>query len=269
MQSSRAADAMKPHTSVQDVVDELAREPLRNIVLLKHLLAYPDHLTIHRVSGVEGAATLVALDAAAGPYDRQAYPNAAVAALISSDHPRLTASLLSHLPRGVGIVFKLSHEADLAPVQAQFAVTRRTAVVSFTSAGPFDRDPGVHITTRPSAAAFALFESQGHERAWLEPLLSADKAFAGVLERDGDALSACFAFENYGPVWEVGGVVTAASARRNGYGARAVRTVLAELASRRLTPRYQVEGDNAASTALARSVGLAPFLTITHYAHGC
>jgi hypothetical protein len=89
-------------TSVQDVIDDLAREPLRHIVLLKHLLAYREHVTVHRVHGPEGAATLVALETSASPYDRQAYPKAAVAAFVSSDHPALTASLLSHLPHGVG-----------------------------------------------------------------------------------------------------------------------------------------------------------------------
>jgi hypothetical protein len=44
-----------------------------------------------------------------------------------------------------------------------------------------------------------------------------------------------------------------------------VRTALAELGKRGLKPHYQVEENNAASIALARSVGLAPFLTMTHY----
>jgi GNAT superfamily N-acetyltransferase len=260
---------MIPHISVQSVVDDLARDPLRNIVLLRHLLAYPEHSRIHRVSDATGAATLVVLDASVSPCDRQAYPHAAVAALISSDHPDLTAQLMRHLPRGVGIVFKLSRDADLAAVESQFAVKRRTAVVSFTSAGPFEQSPDVQMTTAPSDATFRLFASQGHDRAWLEPPLRNGTAFACVLERGGDALSACFAFENYGPVWEVGGVITAPSHRGRGLGAQIVCTVLAELTGRGLTPRYQVDADNAASIALARSVGLAPFLTIAHYAHEC
>jgi hypothetical protein len=44
---------------------------------------------------------------------------------------------------------------------------------------------------------------------------------------------------------------------------------LAALAARKLTPRYQVEEHNTASIALARSVGLRPFLTLVHYAHRC
>jgi ribosomal protein S18 acetylase RimI-like enzyme len=260
---------MTPHASVRDVVDELAREPLRHIVLLKHLLAYPEHVKIHRACDPTGVATLVLLEASVSPYDRQAYPRAAVAAFVSSDRPGLTASLMSHVPRGVGIVFKLSRDADLAPVESEFAVKRRTAFVSFTSTGAFEEDAGVRITMAPSDATLQLFEAQGHGRSWLEPLLRSDRAFACALERGGDTLSACVAFENYGPVWEVGGVTTAPSHRGRGLGTRVVRTALAKLCERALIPRYQVEAHNEASIGLARSVGLKPFLTIAHYAHAC
>jgi ribosomal protein S18 acetylase RimI-like enzyme len=260
---------MTTRTSLQDVVDDLARDPLRHIVLLKHLLAYPEHVSVHRVAAAAGAATLVLLEASVSPYDRETYPRAAVAAFISSDHPALTASLLSHIPRGVGIVFKLSRDVDVAPVQSQFAVERRTAFVSFTSTGAVERAAGVRIPTEPADATLELFEAQGHERSWLRPMLRSGRAFACVLERGGDTLSACVAFEIYDRVWEVGGVVTAPSYRRRGLGARVVRTAFAELAERALTPRYQVEAHNKASIGLARAVGLAPFLTIVHYAHAC
>ncbi len=255
--------------SVEEAIGQLARDPLRNIVLLKQLLAYPEHVEVHRASDADGMATLVALQTSASPYDRQAYPKASVAAFIASDQPALTASLIPHVPRGVGIVFKLDREADVAAIEAHFPVSRRTAFVSFTSNGDGERDPGVDVTTAPDAAAFELFATQGHDRAWLEPLLSGGKAFACVLRAGGATRSACIAYENYGPVWEVGGVVTAPSHRRKGLAARVVGMALAELASRKLAPRYQVEEDNEASIRLARSVGLAPFLTITHYAHGC
>lgn len=260
---------MTVRLSVRQAVEELARDPLPHIVLLKQLLAYPEHVTVHRVSGPRGTAMLVALDTSVSAYDRQAYPKASVAAFISSDDPVLTAALLAHVPQGAGIVFKLSTEADLAVVAARFAVTRRTAFVSFTTTGGGKADPGVRVTSTPGDGAFALFETQGHDRAWLEPMLREGRAIACVLELDGDLQSACFAFENYGTVWEVGGVVTALAHRRQGLGARLVRTALAELASRELAPRYQVEEDNEASIRLARSVGLAPFLTIVHYGHGC
>ena len=260
---------MTVRTSIQDVVNELARDPLRHIVLLKHLLAYPAHARVHRVADEMGTATLVLLDASASPYDRATYPRAAVAAFISSDHPALTASLLSHVPRGVGIVFKLSRDADAVSVQSQFAVERRTAFVSFTSTGAVERAAGVRITIEPDDATLERFAAQGHERSWLWSLLRSGRAFSCVVERGRDTLSACVAFEICGRVWEVGGVVTVPSHRRRGFGARVVRTALAELAERALIPRYQVETHNTALIALAESLGLAPFLTVVHYTHEC
>jgi RimJ/RimL family protein N-acetyltransferase len=258
-----------PQTSRQALIDELAREPLRHVVLLKQLLAYPHHTTVHRVTGAKGAATLVALDTAASPWDRQTYPRAALAAFIASDHPALTQALLTHLPRDAGIVFKLSSEADRAAVMSAFSIERRTAFVSFTTSLPIEPDPGVHFTRAPGDRAFRLFAEQGHDRDWLEPMLDDGRAFSCVLEENDEPLSACIAYENYGRVWEVGGVVTSPSHRRQGLAARVVRTALAELGERGLIPRYQVEEDNVASIALARSVDLAPFVTITHYAHAC
>ncbi len=270
---------MQARPALQAVIDELARDPLRNVVLLKQLLAYPEHVQVHRATGPQGTATLVVLDVSASAYDRQAYPKAAVSAFIASDHPELTAALLSHLPApggsgaGGGIVFKLSRDADLAPVAARYPVERRTAFISFTAFGAAAAEatpvPGVAVTSTPGDDALRLFESQGHDRGWLKPLLKSGKAFACVAGRDGETRAACIAFESHGPVWEVGGVVTAPAHRRQGLGGRVVRTALAELAGRGLGPRYQVEEHNTASIALARSAGLTPFLTIVHYAHGC
>ena len=165
-------------------------------------------------------------------------------------------------------MFKLSREADLPPVETKFSIVRRTAFVSFTSDAAAEPDAEVRVTRMPDDAAFRMFETQGHERSWVEPMLESGRAFACVLEQGGDTASVCLVYENWGPVWELGGVVTAPAHRRKGLGARVVRTALAELGKRGLKPRYQVEEHNAASIALARSVGLAPFVTITHYLTG-
>jgi ribosomal protein S18 acetylase RimI-like enzyme len=251
--------------SIDSAIEELARDPLRHVVLLKQLLAYPGHVKPYRASDCAGSAILLALEASASAYDRQTYPEADIVALLSSDHPSLTASLLSCLPRDVGIVFKLSRGADLPPIETKFSVARRTAFVSFTSSGVAAPDAQVRVTVTPGEAAFQMFETQGHERSWVESMLATDRAFACVLEQESDTASVCLVYENWNPVWEVGGVVTSPEHRRMGLGARVVRTALAELGERGLKPRYQVEEHNTASIALARSVGLAPFLTIVHY----
>jgi ribosomal protein S18 acetylase RimI-like enzyme len=251
--------------STESAIEHLARDPLRHVVLLKQLLAYPDQVTAYRASEGGKSAILLALEASTSAYDRQTYPEADVVAFIASDHPALTARLLSCLPRDVGIVFKLSNEADLIPIESKISVERRTAFVSFTSGAAGEPDGEVRVTAAPDDAAFRMFETQGHERAWAQSMLDNGRAFACMLQEGGDTASVCLVYENWGPVWEVGGVVTDPAHRRKGLGARVVRSALAELAKRGLTPRYQVEETNTASIALARSVGLAPFLTITHY----
>lgn len=69
-----------------------------------------------------------------------------------------------------------------------------------------------------------LFESQGHSREWLCPLLSSGHAFAGVLDQDRAPRSVCLAFQNHREIWEVGGVVTPIQHRCHGLASRVVHS---------------------------------------------
>jgi RimJ/RimL family protein N-acetyltransferase len=252
-------------TSTDHVIHTLAKNPLRNIVLLKHLEAFPDHTRVHHLTHGTNTATLVLLETAASAYDRATYPAASYAALISSDDPALTGRLLDAIPRNVGVVFKVAGEADGAAVAGRFPVERTAEFWSFTSTAPFDDDVEFRLTQTPPEAAFDLFAAQGHEQSWLEPLLRGDRAFACVIGPERQPYAVCFAFGNYGKVWEIGGVVAPSEYRGRGYASRVVRTALAELWRRRLTPRYQVDRNNGPSIRPAESVGLRRFLTITHF----
>jgi GNAT superfamily N-acetyltransferase len=245
----------------------LERDPLRNIVLLRHLQAFPGHTRAHRVEDSRGAATLVLFDISAGAWDRRIYPMAAWAALITSDHPALTRRLLAFVPHDAGIVFKLASDADREAVAAAFPVERTLAILSFAARASFAPDAQVRVTRDPDAGLYALFESQHHSRTWLEPQIRSGRAFICALDHDGRPHAVCFAFENYGTIWEVGGVFTLPACRGQGLAARVVRTALAELQALALVPRYQVQDDNVASIRLAESVGLERFLTITHFLH--
>ena len=250
-----------------EAVRQLEREPLRNIVLLKHIEAFPEHVSVSRVSDEHGSGTLILLDTRASAYDRATYPEAAFAALISADAPSLTRTLLDDVPSQCHVVFKLGNDADHDVVADRFAIKRATSFLSFTTDASTDacRDDAVSISAALSDAAFGLFGSQGHPREWLSPLLASGRAFACLLE-DGEQLrSACIAFENYRQVWEIGGVVTPAAHRGQGSASRVVRTALAELRRRGLVARYQVNEDNQPSIRLAASVGLRRFLQLTHF----
>jgi RimJ/RimL family protein N-acetyltransferase len=248
-----------------EAVARLERDPLRNIVLLKHIEAFREHISVVQVSEGPSVGTLVLLDTSASAYDRETYPEAVLAALISSDAPSLTLRLLASMPRQHNVVFKLSNDADRDVVADHFPINRATSFLSFTAATDFAVDEEVSPSNSVSDQVLRLFELQGHAREWLCPLLSSGHAFACVLEQDGEPLSACFAFANYRQVWEVGGVVTPERHRRRGLASRVVRRSLSELQRRALIPRYQVNEDNGASIRLAASIGLRQFLQLTHF----
>jgi hypothetical protein len=249
----------------------LARDPLRNIVLLKHLQAYPGHARLHHVADGERHGFLVLLDAAATSWDRRTYPDARFVVLIAGDGPDLTRALLDHVPRGVGLVFKLPGEADRAAVAQSFVLERRMSILSFTAppaalAG-LAAEPDVRVGPDPGEAAFALFAAQDHARAWLQPMLDAGRAFACVAGQAAAPRAVCFAYENWARVWEIGGVFTPEAGRRRGDGARVVRAALRELGARGHFPRYQVHEGNLPSIRLAEAAGLRRFLDLTHHVH--
>lgn len=250
-----------------DVVDRLERQPLRNIVLLKHIEAFREYVSVAQVLDGPDAATLVLLDTTGSLYDRQTYPQATFAVLISSDHPRLTRRLLDSVPAHGHVVFKLAGDGDRDVVAERFRINRATSFLSFTGneRATFVADGQVSVSRSASDEVLRLLESQGHPRDWLFPLLASDRAFVCVLEHEAGPLSVCIAFENHRQIWEVGGVVTPAPHRGRGFAARVVRTTLAELQRRRLIARYQVNEDNLPSIRLAASVGLRQFLQLTHF----
>ena len=250
-----------------EVVRRLERQPLRNIVLLKHIEAFREHVSVAQVSDGPDTGTLVLLDTTGSPYDRETYPQAAFAALISSDHPGLTRRLLDSVPARGNVVFKLASDGDRDVVAERFPIGRATSFLSFTGdeRATFVAEEQVSVSTSAPDRVLRLFESQGHPRGWLLPLLASGRAFACTLEQDGEPRSVCIAFENYRQIWEVGGVVTPVPHRGWGFAARVVQTALAELQRRQLVARYQVNEDNLPSIRLATSVVLRQFLQLTHF----
>jgi predicted GNAT family acetyltransferase len=248
--------------NVNEAVRRLEHEPLRSIVLLKQIEAFREHVSLVQLSTDRSLATLVLLDTRASDYDRKTYPRARFAALISSDDPALTRRLVGSVPARDNVVFKLASDDDRDVIGKRFAISRATSFLSFTGdeQATFAADGQASILTSASESALRLLESQGHPRDWLLPLLASGRAFACVLEQDGEPRSACIAFENHRQIWEVGGVVTPTPHRGQGFAARVVRTALAELQRRSLVARYQVNEDN-----LATSVGLQQFLQLTHF----
>jgi GNAT superfamily N-acetyltransferase len=250
------------------IISRLAAQPLENVVLLKHLAAYPDATRALAASDEGKTATLVLLDAAASPYDRATYPDAAVVAILVSESEALSGRLLREVPLAGGAVFKLARDPDRAALAGMIATTRRTAFHSFTAAAQYERDPAVRVTRQPRNDDFALLSMQGHDRAVLARMLASGEAFVCTLDDPGtgETAAVCCAFVNHGPVHEIGGVFTRPDRRGEGLAPRVVATALAVLRENGCLARYNVEETNPASLRLAARLGLSPFLTLTHHA---
>lgn len=244
----------------------LRRDPLRNIVALKFLLGFAGQAEVQIRQRGDNAAVLLLVDNSQSAFDRTTYPSVGRSVIIASDDPEVTRDVLPLVPRGAAMVFKLMNGGDRDVVASVFALHRQTAFLSYTDgSGAAAVETAASIETAGSRIPFELFESQGHGATWLRELLDDDRAFVSVLMQGDVVQSACFAFHIDGPVWEIGGVYTLPHLRGQGLALQVVGAALAELHRRGCRPRYQVAEDNLASVALARSVGLRPYLEVAHY----
>jgi RimJ/RimL family protein N-acetyltransferase len=245
----------------------LERNALQNITHLKMIGAHPEATRVHHITTADGEGMLTLLETAAFWYDRETYPNSKSIVLISSDSPEVTKRLLEFLPRDERLVFKLTRDSDRELLAQRFDLNRTRRFISYSSrtGSGFQADPEVELTLEPNDDAFALLEEQGHPRSGILPLLAQHQAFVCTLEQRNRMVSGCLAFQIHNQIWEIGAVLTVPEARGQGFAKRVVSTALAALESRGLTPRYQVLDDNTASIRLAESVGLEPFVTLTHW----
>jgi RimJ/RimL family protein N-acetyltransferase len=247
------------------VLDYLERDVMHNIVALKMLQAHVGAKCFYK-SNYTGEAVMILLEPTAFAYDREHYLNADCICIIASDHPTLTSGLLKELDHKQKVVFKLNAETDALEMQKLFDVKRVTSFLSFTDIRLYSSDTNVQISTEPSPKFFDWIATEGHTRDWLEPMLIGDRAFCCELYNDDLKLeSVCFAFENYGQLWEIGGVYTPPASRGRGLATRTVCAAIAELQQRGKRCRYQVHENNQASIRVAEHIELELFLTITHW----
>ncbi len=258
---------MRTNLTIKEIMIErglayLERDVLRNIVPLKMLRSHPEACRVQMISSDDGEGVLIELNPKAFAYDREHYAHADGIILVSSDHSRITNLLLAALPHDNRWVFKLQSEADALELQDRFQVRHVNAFWSFTDTKPLSPGKDARVTLEPTREMFRLYAERDYGRQWLESLINVGKAFCCEL---GDAQSVCLAFENTDNIWEVGGVYTPEPLRGRGLAARVVSACIAELQTRGLRTRYQVEESNPASIAVARKIGLEHFLTVTHF----
>lgn len=250
--------------SINDVVNYLKNDPLKYIVHLKMLAAYPEHIVWHveTVAGVPGV--VIRFPTSVSAFDVKTYPASKWIVLIAAPNAQVAERLLKSLPGQETLVFKLVDDLSKAAVRQAFpAVERMTAYVSYTAQGIYSPDEAVLISEQLDDRLVPCYQTNGYtlqELAWFFD----NGAITFSLYAD-EPLSTCFAFKNYGEIWEIGGVFTSPAHRRRGFGRRVVATAVSTLLERGKTPRYQVVETNRASLKLAESLGLEQFVITEHY----
>lgn len=252
---------------MQQILTFLNQNPLKNIVLLKMLAAYPTASRCYFMEQGKDQGVLVLLPTPVVPFDRHTYPSTAYVVLLSTTGPTMTEALLPFIPRDCNLVFKLMDAHDQAVLRQVFSLQRVTAFLSYTAAAgsQFLADAAVRVSVTPDEACLAIYARQGHERESVQHLFRTQQAIAFACYADATPVSTCFVYRNYETIWEIGGVYTAENARRQGYARRIVQTALHALLAQQRIPRYQVHEQNRPSIAVAETLGLYRFLTIEHF----
>lgn len=251
------------------VLTYLQTNILRNIVSLKMLKAFGEVIESHYTESGASQGVLLLLPTRAFSYDAQTYPDSDFVVLLSTSDPTACERLLPQIPRDRKLVFKFMDGAERNVVAQHFALQRARAFCSYTSRpnSKFTPDAGVVISSQVDARCYPLYAEQGYSRAEIDGYFAQGDAVSCTIYQAEQAVASCFAYLNFEPIWEIGGVYTVPAERRKGYAARVVQSALHALVSRGHTPRYQVHEANLASIGVAEALGLQRFVLIEHWVY--
>lgn len=257
-------------TDQQAAIAFLKRDPLRNIVPLKMLTAYPAIIETYYQEADEGAAALLLFPTSAFAYDRTTYADLELVVILAATTRDAANLLLPHIPIQKRLIFKLMDSQVHDLLATQFALQRVTAFLSFTATdtNQFAPHPAVVTTNQVDDRLYAHFAAQGHDADELQRYFTDGQARAFTLYQKAEPIAACFTYRNFEQIHEIGGVFTLPSERRKGHAQKVVATAVHSLLQRGCIPRYQVHEGNQPSIALAEQIGLTQFVTVEHWRYG-
>jgi len=255
-----------PSPDLALVRDLLERDILRSIVTLKMMKSYANVMRFRLVQDGSSWALLSLLPVSAYPWDRTGYAEAKFAVFLDGDSAQAKMQLLRDLP-DTNLIIKTADDVVRDWAACQPNAVKTATFVSFAAVN-WHRSVAVPGQVRQSAIheeeVWDLFRMNGYETEELEEHFKSGAQWLGSFT-DGRLAAACFVFQNYENVWEIGGVNTRAEFRRKGFGKAIVETALDFLLGRGLIPRYQAKWDNTASIRLAESCGLSEYMRVDHF----
>lgn len=254
-------------TVQQEVITFLKRDPLRNIVPLKMLTAYPAVIETHYYAIGDEAAALLLFPTSAFAYDRATYADLDLVVILAATTRRAAAALLPRIPTHQKLIFKLMDEEARQFLAESLSLQRVTTFLSYTATDTqrFGAYPEVAVADQVDERLYPLFANQGHDAAELHRYFAGRQARTYTLSQGHEPVAACFTYQNFDTIHEIGGVFTLPTQRRKGYAQQMVATAVHSLLTRGCLPRYQVHEINHPSIALAEHIGLVRFVTVEHW----
>ena len=263
---------MKANTNMNDEKQKalafLERDRLRYIVHLKMLYAYPNDLHSYYTQSGSSVGILLLLPTNVSRFDAKTYPSTSYVVFPASTDKAAAQRWLPLIPADGKMVFKLISDHDKEVIQTKFQLRRITSFVSYTSPpdAQFTHSKHVVVSEKLDETLLPLYARNGYQDDEVQAYFSAKEAISfAIYNKQGEPISACFAFRNFKDVWEIGAVHTLTSERKKGYAKEVVETALKVLQRRTYAPRYQTHEDNTPSIRLAQSLALDKFLTMEHY----
>ena len=254
-------------TNHQRVIDYLKKNPLPNIMLLKMAAIYRESITAYYLSVDQSEGILILLPTKKSLYDAQTYPETQTVVMIKSDNTAVTQALLPHIPRQGNLLFKLFSEEDAQLISQQYPLKKQRGFISFTSKPQrtFSAHAEVTVLSELDERLLPMFHKNNYGTVEIQQWFAAQNALGFAIYQQDLPVSVGMAFQNYGDIWEIGGLHTAVTARRQGHGQKIVETALHTLQQQGKTPRFQCHEANVASLYLAEKIGLDPFLLTEHF----
>lgn len=261
---------------LDQIVPLLEQDTLTNITLLKMIEAYEASIISKLIKDSETSrwGLLLLLPVEAYPYDQQTYPGTDFIVFVAYTEQSLLPELLKAVPAGARLVFKLQKDEYREQLAHYYELEQARAYISYTSQNQLTgssvqqhKGSGNDDVVKQEALAEELLPllcSNGYTPEELRDYFAAG-AYAFIICREGEAAAGCFIFCNYDDVWEIAGVHTRERWRGQGLARQLVAAALEHLQQGGLRPRYHVLETNTASIRLAESLGLQPFMKLTHH----
>ena len=249
------------------VLAYLNRDPLKHIVQLKMLSAYPGDIESFYLTSGSAAGVLLLLPTRVSAFDAATYPSTEYVVMIAADTPEVTGRALTQIPGNCGLIFKLINPRDRAVIERDYSLDHVASYFSYTCSDDlqFIHSSDIVVSDTLAMSLLPMFAENGYLRDELEYYFNSGSALTfSIAESDGP-VSACFTYQNHADIWEIAGLYTRENARRKGYAKQVAASALNTLLSRGRVPRYQVLDTNLPSINLARSMGLTRFLVTQHF----